>query len=714
MRASFTPSFNMLKKKMHVSLFLLFFTPTLATAQSVGIGTNNPDPSSQLDISNSLKGVLVPRMNTANIPLIGSPAKGLLVYDSTINKFIVNVGTPTTPDWQPVSSNSTSTGWSITGNSGLNGNTNFLGTTDLVPLAFRVNNVRSGIIDSSSSNTGLGFRTLDSISIGTHNASLGYKALVSNKTGGSNVAVGSNSLRFNSSGSENVAVGILALNYNKSGGSNTAVGANSLFNNTTASSNSAVGAASMLNNKTGSSNTAVGFQSLYASISGNNNAAVGFNALNANQVGSNNVAVGFNAGYGVNGSYNTIVGSGAGLNNTGQWTTLIGADAGTTNQVNGSVFIGYSAGRLNITGANNSFVGEGAGATNLNGHNNTSLGWRTLALNLSGNNNTAIGNNAMKTNSTGNDNIAIGSLSAEFSTGNENVMLGNNTGAGDVNGSRLSLLGHRANVLQTGLTNATAIGANARVGLSNSISLGDSTQNTRVGIGTSYPEKAGLVVNQAVGNVNAMFGSNLTGLSLESNSPAIGFNSYFNGTRKFIADGYAANLNLDASTGVLYLHTNGTGSKDGNVAINKGVQLFGSAAGLNYLAPTVDNNFSLGTASFRWSTVYATNNVISTSDARQKKNIEPLNYGIEEIMKMKPVTYQWINSSAGTHKMLGLLAQDVQKIAPEIVEENNGVLGMRSAEIIPILIKGMQEQQEKIDAMQKELELLKKMISEKK
>ncbi len=79
---------------------------------------------------------------------------------------------------------------------------------------------------------------------------------------------------------------------------------------------------------------------------------------------------------------------------------------------------------------------------------------------------------------------------------------------------------------------------------------------------------------------------------------------------------------------------------------------------------------------------------------------------------MKPVSYEWINPSAGKQTMLGLLAQDVQKITPEIIEENDNMLGMRSAEIIPILIKGMQEQQAKIDAMQKELDLLKSMIRE--
>lgn len=60
-----------------------------------------------------------------------------------------------------------------------------------------------------------------------------------------------------------------------------------------------------------------------------------------------------------------------------------------------------------------------------------------------------------------------------------------------------------------------------------------------VGIGTSSPTLAGLVVNKAVGNVNALFGNNTTGVAIESNWPGIGLNSYYNGSRKFMNTGYA-------------------------------------------------------------------------------------------------------------------------------------------------------------------------------
>jgi hypothetical protein len=76
--------------------------------------------------------------------------------------------------------------------------------------------------------------------------------------------------------------------------------------------------------------------------------------------------------------------------------------------------------------------------------------------NTSGNNNTAIGYNALGLNTTGSNNTAVG---------------------------------NNATVTSGALTNATAIGANAKININNGISLGDTTVNTMVGIGTGSPSQ---------------------------------------------------------------------------------------------------------------------------------------------------------------------------------------------------------------------------------
>src|SRR6185436_15252508 len=104
-----------------------------------------------------------------------------------------------------------SSGWSLTGNSGINPANNFIGTTNQQPLIMRVNNVRSGYLDSNSNNTSFGFRAMDSITTGDANTAIGFKALSATKAGVNNTGVGWSALRFNTSGNFNTALGTYSL-----------------------------------------------------------------------------------------------------------------------------------------------------------------------------------------------------------------------------------------------------------------------------------------------------------------------------------------------------------------------------------------------------------------------------------------------------------------------------------------------------------------------
>jgi hypothetical protein len=68
---------------------LVFLLPVMATAQSVAINTDNslPHVSALLDISSTTKGVLIPRVTTAQRTAIAGPAAGLIVYDSDTFSF---------------------------------------------------------------------------------------------------------------------------------------------------------------------------------------------------------------------------------------------------------------------------------------------------------------------------------------------------------------------------------------------------------------------------------------------------------------------------------------------------------------------------------------------------------------------------------------------------------------------------------------------------
>lgn len=126
-----------------------------------------------------------------------------------------------------------------------------------------------------------------------------------------------------------------------------------------------------------------------------------------------------------------------------------------------------------------------------------------------------------------------------------------------------------------------------------------------------------------------------------------------------------------------------------------------------------------------------TGGAFNVSDERLKENIREMENSLDIILKLRPVTYNLKHNeysflSSATRMEYGFIAQEVQKVLPEIVKEKvlsyqDGamdankqnetkkmeVLMLDYSRVIPILTKAMQEQQAQIDALKKEIELLK-------
>jgi hypothetical protein len=237
------------------------------------------------------------------------------------------------------------------------------------------------------------------------------------------------------------------------------------------------------------------------------------------------------------------------------------------------------------------------------------------------------------------------------------------------------------------------------------------TGKGNVGIGNINPVLAGLVADRKVGAANAVFGSNTTGVAIESSFPGVAFNCYYNSGRKNISSGYSGLIGADPTNGDLYMYGFGNATAGSASPFATGVLLCQSN---NSFIPYYDNNMSLGSLSNRWSTIYATNGVINTSDGRQKKNIAPLQYGLQEVLQMQPVQYEWRDGSSGSAANLGFIAQDMEKIVPEVVVKDQGVYGMNYAELIPVALHAIQqmesqlnEQRKKIEALETELKKIK-------
>ncbi len=84
------------------------------------------------------------------------------------------------------------------------------------------------------------------------------------------------------------------------------------------------------------------------------------------------------------------------------------------------------------------------------------------------------------------------------------------------------------------------------------------TNNGNVGIGTPTPTLGGLVVNRKAGAVNALFGSNTTGVAIETDYPGIGLNTYYNNGRKMINTGFGALMGLNPNTGTISVYNTAT------------------------------------------------------------------------------------------------------------------------------------------------------------
>lgn len=108
--------------------FIFLLQYSVLSAQSIGIGTNTPNASAQLDITSTNKGILIPRMTAAQRAAIVSPASGLMVYETTSNSLWVYNGTV----WVQYGSGGTSL-WTESGNNIYNSNVGNVGIGTSTP-----------------------------------------------------------------------------------------------------------------------------------------------------------------------------------------------------------------------------------------------------------------------------------------------------------------------------------------------------------------------------------------------------------------------------------------------------------------------------------------------------------------------------------------------------------------------------------------------------
>ena len=110
--------------------------------------------------------------------------------------------------------------------------------------------------------------------------------------------------------------------------------------------------------------------------------------------------------------------------------------------------------------------------------------------------------------------------------------------------------------------------------------------------------------------------------------------------------------------------------------------------------------------------VAATGNItaFASSDKRLKKNIIKIENPIDKIKKLNGIFFEWkegYDEKVQNKINIGVIAQEVQRVLPEIVKErDDGYLAIKYEQLIPVLIEGMKEQQKQIDELKQKLEEL--------
>ena len=94
----------------------------------------------------------------------------------------------------------------------------------------------------------------------------------------------------------------------------------------------------------------------------------------------------------------------------------------------------------------------------------------------------------------------------------------------------------------------------------------------------------------------------------------------------------------------------------------------------------------------------------SSSDKRLKKNIKTIENALDKVIALRGVSFDWKEGSA---KAIGLIAQETEKVLPEIVsQDENGFLGIKYNNLIGVLVEAIKDQQEQINILKKQIEKL--------
>lgn len=232
--------------------------------------------------------------------------------------------------------------------------------------------------------------------------------------------------------------------------------------------------------------------------------------------------------------------------------------------------------------------------------------------------------------------------------------------------------------------------------------------NGNVGIGTTAPAAKLMVVANSAGDgfisaagaatYSPQFSLNNTTTQLGAMGLALS-SAHFSGVA--LANDVVIRATAASSNGNLII-TNQNGTGDIKFAT-------GSTNSNDTVKMLISNNGNVGIGSSTPSQKLAVNGNVAaiafiyTSDRNMKKNIKTLDNSLEKILKLRGVSFNWKENN---EESLGLIAQEVERVYPELVTTSVGGKGVQYGNLVAPLIEAVKEQQKEIDMLEARIKTL--------
>ena len=385
--------------------------------------------------------------------------------------------------------------------------------------------------------------------------------------------------------------------------------------------------------------------------------------------------MGFNAGYSTTtGLINTFLGGYAGYSNTtASNNTAVGYQAAYSNTTGSPVdAFGYQSLYKNTTGAGNLGVGSATLQNNTTGSYNVAVGYLALFNNTVNNDNSALGVEALTANTTGTANTGIGRAALKSNTtASNNTAVGYQAGYTNTTATGQVFIGYQAGYTSNGNYNVC-------IGPYSGYSLTTGTANTFVG--TQFSGAGYYVTTGSYNSILGSYNGNQGGLDIRTASNYIVLSDGDGNPRGWFDNSGVWNIG-PASAAVTFNPSSGY-----LVITNNGAQSINITAGANgvYLSHN-------GTS---WNAI---------SDERFKENLVPISDAITKVNSLRAVTGNLISDEDKKSRAF-LIAQDVQKVLPEAVDETNpNQLGLAYTDVIPLLVAAITELNAKVTALEAKL-----------